>query len=236
MDWLDPHPNEGRALAGWFAVVGAVMGSICLLVHLAVTGFDLGAMFDPAFALRLSSTDAALFRLSMIADCFGFYLPVLALGVYLWRRLRPHGGLAIDIGILFLVISTLLGIAGAMLPIAVMAPLTALYASGDPAAMHAAGSTWGAIIVGSQHGLWVMEGPTLGFWAIVNGMALRKLGVKLGLPLVMLGLAYVLYAALMLIGADQIAQQSLLVVLPLQVMLIALFGMSLIRRATNQSG
>lgn len=123
MDSPEHNHDEGRVLAGCFAIVGAVMGSVCLLAYLVVTGFDLRLMFDPAFALTLSSGDAALFRLSMIADCFGFYLPLLALGVYLWRCLRAAGGIALDIGILFLVISTLLGIAGAMLPIAVLATI-----------------------------------------------------------------------------------------------------------------
>lgn len=216
-------------MAGWFAIVGAVMGAICLLAYLAVTGFDLTLMFDPAFALTLSSGDASLFRLSMIADCFGFYLPLLALGVDLWRCLRPTGGLALDIGIMFLVISTLLGIAGAMLPVAVLGPLAELYASADASAQHAAGAAWVTAIQGSQYGLWVMEGPTLGFWAVVTGMALRKQGEKLGVPLVLLGIAYALYAVLMFIGADRIAQLGLLVVLPMQVLLMVLFGIGLLR-------
>lgn len=229
MDLLEHNHDEGRVLAGCFAIIGAVMGSVCLLAYLAVTGFDLRLMFDPAFALTLSSGDAALFRLSMVADCFGFYLPLLAPGVYLWRCLRPEGGIALDIGILFLVISTLLGIAGAVLPVAVLAPLAELYATGDASAKHAAGAAWVTAIQGSQHGLWVMEGPTLGFWAIVTGMALRNQGEKLGALLLLLGIAYVLYAVLMFIGADRIAQLGLLVVLPMQVLLIALFGIGLLR-------
>lgn len=227
---VNHNHDEGRVLAGWFAVIGALMGSICLLAYLAVTGFDLALMFDPAFALTLSAGDAALFRLSMIADSFGFYLPVLALGAYLWRHLRSEGGLAIDIGILFLVISTLLGVAGAILPVAVLAPLAELYATGDEAAMYAAGAAWVTAIQGSQHGLWIMEGPTLGFWALVNGMVLRHRGERLGFPLMLLGLGYMLYAILMFIGADRIAQLGLLVVLPMQVVLIALFGIGLLRK------
>lgn len=230
MELVNNNHNEGRVLAGWCAIIGAVMGSICLLAYLAVTGFDLALMFDPAFALTLSATDAALFRLSMIADTFGFYLPVLALGTYLWRNLRSAGGLAIDIGILFLVISTLLGVAGAVLPIAVMAPLAELYATGNEAAMYAAGAAWVTAIQGSHHGLWIMEGPTLGFWALVNGRVLQRQGEKLGAPLMLLGLGYMLYATLMFIGADQIAQLGLLIMLPMQVVLIAMFGIGLLRR------
>lgn len=229
MDLPDHNYEEGRVLAGSFAVIGAVMGGVCLLAYLAVTGFDLRLMFDPAFALTLPAGDAALFRLSMIADCFGFYLPLLALGVYLWRCLRPTGGVALDIGILFLVISTLLGIAGAMLPIAVLGPLAELYTSSDAAARHAAGAAWVTAIQGSQHGLWVMEGPTLGFWAVVTGMALRSQGAKLGAPLVMLGIAYALYAVLMFVGADRLAQLGLLMVLPMQLLLMTVFGIGLLR-------
>lgn len=49
--------------------------------------------------------------------------------------------------------------------------MTERYASGDPTALHAAGAAWVTVSHGSQHGLWIMEGPTLGFWAWVNGRA-----------------------------------------------------------------
>ena len=73
----------------------------------------------------------------MISDCFGFYLPFLAVGVYLWRKLRPSGGLLSDIAILFLVISTMLGITGAALQASVLGPLAETYMSGNEIAKQA---------------------------------------------------------------------------------------------------
>ncbi|EPM7761413.1 DUF4386 domain-containing protein, partial [Acinetobacter baumannii] len=105
--------DDGHVFTAWVALIGTVMAATCLLCFLAVTGFDLHQIFKPEFALTLSAKDQALFRTSMISDCFGFYLPFLAVGVYLWRKLRPSGGLLSDIAILFLVISTMLGITGA---------------------------------------------------------------------------------------------------------------------------
>ena len=70
-----------------------------------------------------------------------------------------------------------------------------------------------------------MEGPTLGFWAIVNGVTLLNLDDKLGTPLVLVGIFYILYA-----GLDGVALLVELVVLPAQVLWMALFGMDLLRR------
>lgn len=233
MDSPERLRQAERTLTGWIAVIGAALGGVCLLAYLAVTGPELKLMFDPTFALTLAADDVRLFRLSMIADCFGFYLPVLALGVYFWRQRRVDGALAMDIGIFFLVVSTLLGVAGAMVPVAVLGPLVEIHASGDATAKQAAGITWVAVITGSQYGLWVMEGPTLGFWALVTGRELRRKGEKLGAPLMLLGIGYMTYAALMFLGAERIAQFGLLVVLPLQVLLIALFGMGLLKTSAS---
>ncbi|EMU9169434.1 DUF4386 domain-containing protein, partial [Acinetobacter baumannii] len=88
--------DDGHVFTAWVALIGTVMAATCLLCFLAVTGFDLHQIFKPEFALTLSAKDQALFRTSMISDCFGFYLPFLAVGVYLWRKLRPSGGLLSD--------------------------------------------------------------------------------------------------------------------------------------------
>lgn len=192
--------DDGHVFTAWVALIGMVMAATCLFCFLAVTGFDLHQIFKPEFALTLSAKDQALFRTSMISDCFGFYLPFLAVGVYLWRKLRSSGGLLSDIAILFLVISTMLGIAGAVLQASVLGPLAETYMSGNEMAKQAAGTVWATISQGSQNGLWPMEGPTIGFWAIVNGLLLRKNKSALGFPLVLVGLGYVGFAVLLFSG------------------------------------
>ncbi|QER40216.1 DUF4386 family protein [Acinetobacter suaedae] len=222
--------DDGRVFTAWIALIGTVMAATCLLCFLAVTGFDLHQIFKPEFALTLSAKDQALFRTSMIVDCFGFYLPFLVVGVYLWRKFRPSGGLLSDTAILFLVISTMLGITGAVLQASVLGFLSETYLTGDQAAQQAAGVVWATISQGSQNGLWPMEGPTIGFWAIINGLLLRKHNSALGLPLILVGLGYVSFAALLFSGFPQAALLLELFLLPLQVVWLGIFGLSLLRR------
>lgn len=229
LDSIKQH-DEGRVFTAWVALIGTVMAATCLLCFLAVTGFDLHQIFKPEFALTLSATDQALFRTSMIADCFGFYLPVLAVGVYVWRKSRSAGGLLSDIAMIFLVISTMLGITGAILQASVLGYLSETYLTDDQVVQQAAGIVWATISQGSQNGLWPMEGPTIGFWAIVNGLLLRKNKSALGFPLVLVGLGYVGFAALLFSGFPQAALLLELFLLPLQVLWLGLFGMSLLRK------
>lgn len=222
--------DDGHVFTAWIALIGTVMAATCLLCFLAVTGFDLHQIFKPEFALTLSVKDQVLFRTSMISDCFGFYLPFLVVGVYLWRKLRPSGGLLSDIALVFIVISTMLGITGAVLQASVLGPLAETYISGDHAAQQAAGVVWATISQGSQNGLWPMEGPTIGLWAIVNGLLLRKNRSSLGLPLSVVGFGYVAFAALLFGGFPQVALLLELILLPVQVIWLGLYGISLLRK------
>ncbi|TVT76790.1 DUF4386 family protein [Acinetobacter colistiniresistens] len=222
--------EDGHVFTAWIALIGTIMAAICLLCFLAVTGFDLHQIFKPEFALTLSAKDQALFRTSMISDCFGFYLPFLVVGVYLWRKLRSSGGLLSDIALMFLVISTMLGITGAVLQASVLGLLAETYTSGNHAAQQAAGVVWATISQGSQNGLWPMEGPTIGFWAIVNGLLLRKTQSSLGLPLCIVGFGYVAFAALLFTGFPQAALLLELILLPVQVVWLSVFGLSLLAK------
>jgi hypothetical protein len=89
---------------------------------------------------------------------------------------------------------------------------------------------WATISQGSQNGLWPMEGPTIGFWAIVNGLLLRKNKSALGFPLVLVGLGYVGFAALLFSGFPKAALFLELFLLPVQVVWLSLFGLGLLRK------
>jgi hypothetical protein len=225
-----PDPKDpGRTLTGWVALVGALMALTCTASYFAVVGGDLRAMSRPTFALGLSPAGQALFRLSQTADCLGYYLPFLAIGAYLRARLRPSGG--VEVAAPFIVVSAALGIAGSGLQLAALPALAATHASRDPAVQHAAESAWLAVVEGSQNGLWLMEGPSLGFWATVTGLALRRQGgAGLGLFLAAIGVAYVAYAGLALFGGHELAKWLEVVILPAQVAWEALFGIALLSR------
>jgi hypothetical protein len=215
------------------SLFGAAMAVICLLTYLAASGGDLGAMFRPDFALAMTPTGQTLFHISQVADVLSFYLPVLVIGIYLQAHLRERYGVIIDVAASFIVISTLLGIAGSAIQIATLPQLTAAYAGGDTAVRSASEIAWLTVVHAAQKGLWVMEGPTLGFWAMVTGAAMRRDGSRFGAPLVAIGVAYLAYAALVLCGFGDIAQLGQLVILPAQVVWMALFGLSLRQSTTH---
>ena len=219
----------GRRLTSRTALIGGAMAATCLLSYLAATGGDLGAMFRPDFALTMTAQARGLFHISQVADVFGFYLPVLVIGIYLQMRLRSRHGVVINIATAFLIVSTLLGIAGSAIQIATLPHLAQAHATGDPATRSAAEIAWLAIVHAAQKGLWVMEGPTLGFWAWVTGAALRREGARLGGALMLIGAAYLVYVALTLAGFGDIAGLGQLVILPAQVIWMVLFGLGLCR-------
>lgn len=223
--------TNGRRFTSWAALIGGAMAATCLLSYLAALGGALDAMFRPDFALTMTPQARGLFHISQVADVFGFYLPVLVIGIYLQMRLRSRHGLVVDVAAAFLVISTLLGIAGSAIQIATLPHLAQAHSAADPATRSAAEIAWLAIVHAAQKGLWVMEGPTLGFWAWVSGAALRREGMRLGLPLMLIGAAYLIYAALTLAGFGEIAGLGQLVILPAQVVWMVLFGLSLRRPA-----
>lgn len=208
------------------------MAATCLLTYLAASGGALTSMLRPEYALTMSAGARWLFHISQVADVFGFYLPVLVIGIYLQMSLRLRHGVIMDIAASFIVVSTLLGIAGSAIQIAALPQLIQAHAAGDPAVRSATEIAWLAIVHAAQRGMWVMEGPTLGFWALVTGLALRREGSAFGLPLALIGVSYLIYAALVLSGFGNIAQFGQLVILPAQVLWIFLFGFSLRKPAS----
>lgn len=231
MAWIEPD-DPGRALTGWVALGGAAMALTCTLSYLAVVGADVDAMSRPAFALGLSPSGLALFRLSQVADCLGYYLPFVAIAAYLGGRLRPTNGAAAIVAP-FAFVSATLGVAGSGLQVAALPALIGAHATGDAAVQRGAESAWLAVVEGSQNGLWLMEGPSLGFWGVVTGILLWRKGARLGLFLCVIGAAYLAYAGLSLIGAHRFAQALELAILPAQVSWEALFGVSLLRAGTR---
>ena len=222
-----PESTSGRRLAGWAAVASCPIAWINIYCFLAATGFDTEAIFHPAVALTLSPAALQLFRWSMLADSFGFYLPFLVMGGYLWSRLRSNP--LVDMATLGLVVYVLLGLAGTSIQFATLPVLSELHDSGDAVARSAAEATWLAIVHGTEKGLWWMEGPLMAFWAIVMGATSKTVGLRYGSLLTLAGIAYGGYFTLAFVGADEIAELFIfagLVMLPLWMLLA---GIGLLR-------
>ncbi len=219
-------PANGRRLAAIAALFAVPMMALTLGLFI---GGDLGVIFDPAQALAMSPDKIAMFQLSMWADSFGYYLPVLIVGGYLWRQLREEGGATIDIAVLFLVLYVMLGIAGTSIQIVTLPVLAAAHTGGDDITLRASEMSWRVVVEACVNGLWRMEGPTFAFWGIATGLAMRAQGRKFGLLLCVVGLLYATTFVLGVYGAgqaEQTVQLIMLVALPLWMLLT---GVALLR-------
>jgi len=181
-----------RRFTAWVAIGAALLMFATIALSLGATGDDTALFFDPAKVFALPASRITLFRWWMVVDIFGFYLPFLILGGYLWRQLRETGGALVDMAALSVALYVLLGIAGASIQFAVLPALLAAHGTGDAAVRAASEASWLTTVIGSQRGLWAMEGPVLAFWGIVTGNALRTRGMANGTVLIMAGLAYAL--------------------------------------------
>jgi hypothetical protein len=176
--------------AGWTAIAGSMLAWFSLYCLYAATAGDIDAVLHPATALELDAAGAQWFRVAMLADVFGYYLPVLIVGGYLWSSSRHEAGAISDIAVLALIVYVVLGIAGASMQLAVLPALSAAQAAGDTSVKIAAQSAWLAIVTATEHGLWWAEGPVMGLWAWLMGPVLRRQGRAYGALLVACGSLY----------------------------------------------
>jgi hypothetical protein len=131
------------------------------------------------------------FRSAMLADMFGFYLPVLVVGGYLWSSSRHEAGALTDMAMLALLVYIVLGIAGASMQLAALPALSGAHAAGDTAVKIAAESAWLAVVSVTERGLWWAEGPVMGLWAALMGPILRRQAGAFGALLMVCGFLYV---------------------------------------------
>ena len=221
--------RRDNQLAGWTALFAAMMMLAALALSISVTGSDNNLMLDPARALALPEAKIKSFRLFLLADSFGYYLPFLIIGAHLWRRLRDAGGVAIDAGALCLLAYVLLGVAGTSIQFAVIPQLVAAHATGDAGVRAASEAAWLATVWGTQKGLWLMEGPTMAFWGVATGLSMRAQGMKYGPILAAVGALYGLLFVLFCLGADAIGEMIVMAGVLLALVWAALTGIALLR-------
>lgn len=140
---------DGRRLTAWTAIFAAVMMVATLAMNGLAAGTDANLFYDPARALTLAPEKIAAYRLYLLADVLGYYLPLVVIGAYLWRRLRERGGIVIDMALLFVVIHVMLGVTGAAIQFPVLPALVDAHASGDAAVRAAAETAWLTTVSGS---------------------------------------------------------------------------------------
>jgi len=228
-------PANGRRLVGWVAIVGALLGWINVGLYVAATGGDFSIVFKPAAFLALPATAHGYFCAAMVLDTLGFYLPFLLVGGYLWSLLRSAHGALIDIAALCIVIYVAMGVAGASIQFAALPPLAAMHAAGDAIAKVTSEGAWLAVASSAQHGLWLMEGPSMGFWALVMGRAIRAGGMPYGGLLMAVGVCYASVFVAYIVGLRQLGELieiAFVILLPLWSLLI---GSALLRQRAEGS-
>lgn len=220
---------EGRPFAGWTAVFAAIMMFTTLVMNFLAAGTDANLFYDPAKTLALAPDKIAAFQGYLLADVFGYYLPLVIIGAYLWRRLREQGGIALDMALLCVVIHVMLGVTGAAIQFAVLPALVEVHATGEAAARAAAEVAWLTTVSGAGRGIWWMEGPVIAFWGISTGLAMRSQGMKFGALLIVVAVLYALVFVLGAFAMIDLAGMFVVLAVLLQLVWTGLTGMSLLR-------
>lgn len=177
----------------WSAIVGGILALANVALSIAVTGSDAEMVLHGATMLALPSDTRDLFRLSMLADIFGFYLAILVIGGYFLHVFREKlGALGNMIG-LAIGLYAMLGITGAAIQLAIYHPLAHLYAGGDDATRATAAAIWTAVANATQNGLWWAEGPLVLFWTPIAARHLKNAGFKGSFLLRIVGWAFGLF-------------------------------------------
>lgn len=228
--------NEAARLTAWAAILGGLFAYLNVASMVLLTDADMAVTLRGATMLTLADEQRELFRLSMFADILGFYLPLLAIGGYLWRRFREEAGALGDMAVLAITLYVALGVIGAGLQLAVLHPLAQLHGAGGEAAKAAAETAWTTIAVGSQRGLWWCEGPVVLFWGMVVGKHLKQAGwgPSIRWPLALVGWCFGLFFLSGFFAAlEPVTYLCLVLAVVVFPLWMLMFGLQLNRRATT---
>lgn len=221
---------RGQRLAGWSAIGATAFCVATLATSLVASGADVDGILDPGKALNMAPYAQRLFRLSMLADCIGFYFLPAVSGAYLWARLRTRHGPRIDIAAVCLVIYATLGIVGASMSASALPVLSAGYTVLPEPAQLARQASWLTLVYATQRGVWLLEMLPLTFWCLITGSALRDEFRVLGRLLQLVGLAWCAVFILGSLGYEAPAQAAESAGLLLTPVWFAFAGGSLLRR------
>jgi len=170
-----PSRNVARFTA-WSAIIGGILAYLTMGLLLTATGSDSAMIVNGAAMLELPANLRELYRWSMIADTFGFYLPFLVIGGYFLHAFREELGALGTLVAFAIVLYVVVGVTGALTQAGIIHPLARLYAGGDQATRGAAAAAWTAVSNAAQNGLWWIEGPLVLFFAFIIANVLKKAG------------------------------------------------------------
>ncbi|MFU7447617.1 hypothetical protein ACM73Z_20950 [Pseudomonas aeruginosa] len=230
---MNANSNTSARLTAWSAILGGIFAYLNVGLMTAATNGDMAVTLLGASMLTLTAEARQLFRFSMFSDLLGFYLPLIAIGCYLWSTQRQEAGTKGDMAALAITIYVVLGLTGASLQLAAVNPLAQLHAAGDAATKAAAEAAWTAIANASQKGLWWCEGPLVLFWGLIVGAQLKKAGWSRSilLPLTLVGWCFgIAFIAGMFQELDQLSYLLLVIIVLIFPAWMMAFGIKLLRR------
>lgn len=223
-----------QRFTGWVAIIGSAMAWLTIFANIMAMGMDSGAMRNPSVALSLSPISLIWFQVAQITDIFGYYLPFLVIGGYVWKTMRTEGGAIVDIAILFLTIFVAFGVAGAVIQFATIVPLSIVHRGVGALTKSTSESIWLAIVFATEGGLWMIEGPLFGFWAIVNGKLFHAHGWGYGRILIVSGCLFMGWFITELFGMSTIYENMKAGAVILLAFWMALFGINILRRPAKE--
>lgn len=134
---IDQYSPRLDRIAGVAAVASLPFTAANALLGWAAFDFRGDALRDPASVLHLDGVDAGLFRLSMVADIAGFYVPLILVALALRSRLARADPAIADTATLCGAAAGIVGAAGAAVFAGSVAALSH-HATVDPAGAAAA--------------------------------------------------------------------------------------------------
>ncbi|MNF98775.1 hypothetical protein D3C84_816470 [compost metagenome] len=202
------------------------------MLSMIVTGDDTSMVLSGAKMLSLPAETRDIYRWSMLTDIFGFYLPSLVVGGYLWHVFRNDAGALGSIAGLAIAFYATVGIIGAATQQAVVTPLAELYGHGSESIRAAAEVTWTTVAHAVQYGLWWSEGLVVLFWGLVVGGQLKRAGSGWFslLLLKLVGIAFTLFLVFGFFKSlDELMKIMELSFLMLYPLWLLIFGVQLLR-------
>ena len=219
---------DPQRLVGWLAVVGALLAWIMAVLVGAAANFNPDVLAHPAAMLDYSPQSQNLYRLSMWADILGWYVPFLAVGGFLWQRIRQSAGVLADIGLAGLIVYAVLGIVGAGMLNLTLVALTNLVVE-NPANGASCEAIWVTLQAAAQ-GIWNAEAPVFLLWGLVAAHFLRKekwgYGRLLTLDVALFAIEFIFN----LCGLADLGETMLMITLLVHPLWLFLFGITLLRK------
>ncbi|MCA9875139.1 MAG: hypothetical protein KC441_15825 [Anaerolineales bacterium] len=225
-----------QQLAAWTAVISVFFAWGTILVSFVAVGLDLETFYasvsqNAAGMLPILANNPSLAWWPSIFDLFGFYLLLIPLALYLWRRFQvQHGQWAA----LFSVCGLgylLFGALGAAVLAVVFSSQAAAYAAAGSSEQVVITAVFAAFGEAIQRGVWGILDPLLGgVWWLGIGLLLRRELPPLGWTTIVLGLINLVGGLSAAVRLDAIAGICLNIYFVLAPLWAGWMGLTLLRK------